>query len=222
MVLYEDNHIIVVNKRCGELVQSDPSGAPSLEDRVKSYIKDRYNKSGAVFLGVVHRIDRRVSGAVLFAKTSKALSRLNEQLREGGFRKYYLAVVQNKPHREQARLESYISRNERINKSFVSEEPQRNSKRAVLNYELIASSTSYHLLRVELLTGRHHQIRAQLSSIGCPIAGDVKYGAKRTLRSGGIALHSYTLGFMHPVSKEFIEVVAPMPGEENLWQIFGF
>ncbi len=212
-VLYEDNHIIVINKQSGELVQPDPSGAPALEQRVKEYLRVKYNKPGEAFLGVVHRIDRPVSGVVLFAKTSKALVRLNEQLREGGFTKRYRAVVENSPQESSGSIISYITRNQRSNKSFVSNREERGSKLAKLNYQLIDSSERYYLLEVELLTGRHHQIRAQLASIGCSIRGDLKYGAKRSLPSGGISLHSYSLEFSHPVQREPIRIIAPLPSD---------
>ncbi len=219
-VLYEDNHIIVVNKRSGDLVQPDPQGTPGLEQAVKEYLRVKYNKPGEAFLGVVHRIDRPVSGAVLFAKTSKALSRLNEQLRNGGFNKQYLAIVENKPQKSEDMLTGYISRNTKINKSFVTREEKRDSKLAKLKYRLAAASENYFLLSVELLTGRHHQIRAQLSTMGCSIRGDVKYGARRSLPNGGISLHSYSLEFVHPVTKEKIKVTAPVDTSDNLWKEF--
>ncbi len=212
-VLYEDNHIIVINKRSGELVQPDPSGAPALEQRVKEYLRVKYNKPGEAFLGVVHRIDRPVSGVVLFAKTSKALVRLNEQLRDGGFSKRYRAIVESRPPAESGSIVSYITRNQKSNKSYVSATEKSGSKLAKLNYQLLECSDRYFLVEVELLTGRHHQIRAQLSSIGCSIRGDLKYGAKRSLPSGGISLHSYSLEFMHPVQKELIKVIAPLPSD---------
>ncbi len=217
-ILYEDNHIIVVNKKAGELVQPDTNGEAALEQRVKEYLRVKYNKPGEAFLGVVHRIDRPVSGVVLFAKTSKALVRLNEQLKNRGFKKEYLAIVENQPPKSKEHLKGYITRNSKINKSFVSNTPKQNSKSAELIYELIATSERYFLLKVELLTGRHHQIRTQLSSIGCPIKGDIKYGAKRTNNNGGISLHSNTLTFTHPVTKEPLTITAPAPKE---WDIFG-
>lgn len=219
-VLWEDNHIIVVNKEAGELVQPDPSGTPALEQRVKEYLRVKYNKPGEAFLGVVHRIDRPVSGVVLFAKTSKALSRLNEQLRSGGFSKEYLAIVENHPPKPTDTLSGYISRNTKINKSYVTTDEKRGSKLAKLIYHLEGKSENYYLLRVELLTGRHHQIRSQLSSMGCSIRGDVKYGARRTLPAGGISLHSRALEFTHPVTKEKVKVVAPVPANDQLWKKF--
>lgn len=220
-ILYQDNHIIVVNKRVGELVQPDTEGTPALEQAVKEYLRVKYNKPGEAFLGVVHRIDRPVSGAVLFAKTSKALTRLNEQLRDGGFEKIYLAIVENAPSQPQATITQYLRRNTKNNKSYVSDRPSADSKKAELRYELVGATDNYFLLRVELLTGRHHQIRAQLSSMGCPIKGDLKYGARRSNPDGGINLHSYSLGFTHPVTKEKITVVAPFDTKNNLWSAFG-
>lgn len=218
-ILFEDNHLLVVNKRVGELVQPDPSGSTALETEAKEYLRVKYNKPGEAFIGVVHRIDRPVSGVVILAKTSKALIRLNEQLRDKGFKKEYLAVVANCPTPTSDHLKGYITRNSKINKSLLSYAPQsKESKLAELKYELVGSSTNYHILKVELLTGRHHQIRAQLSAIGCPIKGDLKYGAKRSNPNGGISLHSYKLTFTHPVTKELITITAPLPTE---WNIFG-
>ncbi|MFI3286942.1 MAG: RNA pseudouridine synthase [Rikenellaceae bacterium] len=219
-ILYEDNHVIVVNKEPGELVQPDPSGAPALEQRVKEYLRVKYNKPGEAFLGVVHRIDRPVSGVVLFAKTSKALTRLNEQLREGGFKKSYLAIVENRPKSDEALLEDYISRNTKINKSFVSNSKREGSKLAKLKYRLVAASDNYFLLDVELMTGRHHQIRCQLSSMGCSIRGDVKYGARRSLPQGGISLHSHIMEFTHPTLNQRVKIKANPPKNDNLWAEF--
>lgn len=217
-VLYEDNHLLVVNKKAGELVQIDNNTSNSLELDAKEYLRVKYQKPGEAFLGVVHRIDRPVSGVVLFAKTSKALSRLNEELRNRGFKKEYLAVVCNEPPKESDHLKGHISRNQKINKSFVTQSPTKDSKPAELIYHLIARTDNYFMLRVELLTGRHHQIRAQLSSMKCPIKGDLKYGARRSNPDGGISLHSHTLTFTHPVSKERMTVTAPTP---KSWSIFG-
>lgn len=227
-VLYEDNHVIVVNKRPGELVQPDPTGDSALEDTVKAYLKAKYEKPGAVFLGVVHRIDRPVGGAVLLARTSKALVRLNEQLKQRQFRKIYWAIVEHRPSGPSAgELRHYIVRNGKTNKSTAYETaaavPDRfrsEAKEAVLDYRLLASGDRYHLLEIELLTGRHHQIRCQLSKIGCPIKGDLKYGASRSNRDGGISLWARRLSFEHPVSHETITVEAPTPKEDKLWAFF--
>ena len=214
-VLFEDNHLLVVNKPAGQLVQPDPSGAPgSVEDEAKAYLRQKYQKPGEAFLGVVHRIDRRVSGVVVLAKTSKALSRLNEQLRDGGFEKTYLAVVEAAPPKEKDRLVHYLTRDPRTNKSYVSVGEKPGAKRAELEYELVGRSERYWLVRVRLLTGRHHQIRAQLASIGCPIKGDVKYGARRTNADGSICLHSHTLGLRHPVGSAPMRFEAPLPVAE--------
>lgn len=219
-ILYEDNHILIVNKKCGDLVQPDPNETSALEDQIKVFIQKRDNKPGNVFLGVVHRIDRPVSGVVLFAKTSKALSRLNEMIRNTEIRKKYWAIVEHRPERESMELVHYLSRDGKTNRTHVYSSPKGDSKRAVLKYELISDSDNYSLLEVELITGRHHQIRAQLSKIGCPIKGDLKYGAKRSNKGGGISLHSREISFVHPVKKELVTVVAPVPKDDNLWQYF--
>lgn len=219
-ILYEDNHLLVVNKHCGDLVQPDPSGESALEDQVKAFIKARDGKPGEVFLGVVHRIDRPVSGAVLFAKTSKALVRLNEMIREGRIRKVYWALTENRPDPESGELRHYLLRDGRTNRSRVSDAPRPEAKLARLNYRMIGAGTNYTLVEVELLTGRHHQIRAQLSKIGCPIRGDLKYGARRSLPGGGISLHSRQVAFEHPVRHERVEVTAPVPAGDNLWACF--
>jgi len=217
-ILYEDNHIIVVNKKAGELVQPDTTGDAALEDTVKAYIKEKYNKPSNVFLGIVHRIDRPVSGAILLAKTSKALVRLNEQLREGGFHKIYWAIVEKLPEKPQAELRHHIVRDSKKNRSMAHDKPVRDSKEAVLRYRTVKSGDRYHLLEVELITGRHHQIRAQLSKIGSPIKGDLKYGASRSNPDGGISLHARILSFKHPVTGETLKVTAPVPTEDNLWR----
>ena len=219
-ILYEDNHLLVVNKRCGDLVQPDPNGSSALENEVKAFIKERDAKPFDVFLGVVHRIDRPVSGAVLFAKTSKALVRLNEMLRKGEMHKRYWAIVENRPEYERGELTHYIVRDGRSNRSFCYASPKADAKEARLRYEVLGCSDRYTLVEVELLTGRHHQIRAQLSKIGCPIKGDLKYGAKRSNAGGGISLHSRSVAFLHPVRREPIEVVAGAPVDDNLWQFF--
>ena len=216
-ILYEDNHLLIVNKHCGDLVQPDPSGESALEDRIKRFIKERDGKPGEVFLGVVHRIDRPVSGAVLFAKTSKALVRLNEMIREGRIRKTYWALTENRPEAESGELRHYILRDGRTNRSKAFDAPRPEAKEARLKYRMAGAGTRYTLLEVELLTGRHHQIRAQLSKIGCPIRGDLKYGAKRSLPGGGISLHSRQVAFDHPVRHEQVEVTAPVPAGDNLW-----
>ncbi len=219
-ILYEDNHIIAVNKKVGEIVQADKTGDHTLLDDVKAYIKEKYNKPGDVFLGVVHRIDRPVSGVVLFARTSKALSRLNEMFAQKKVRKIYWALTQNRPEQLQAELRHYIGKNEEKNRALVSVSPRTGYKEAILDYRLISSSERLNLLEVELKTGRHHQIRAQLARIGCPIRGDLKYGAKRSNEGGGINLHSRRVEFEHPVSHQQITIVAPVPTNDNAWRAF--
>ncbi len=219
-IIYEDNHLLVVNKHSGDLVQPDPSGESALEDQIKAYIKVRDRKPGAVFLGVVHRIDRPVSGAVLFAKTSKALTRLNEMIRNGEIRKTYWAITEATPNPEEGELVHYILRDGRTNRSRAYDAPKPDAKRALLRYRTRGASTNYTLVEVELLTGRHHQIRAQLSKIGCPIRGDLKYGAKRSIEGGGISLHSREVALDHPVRHEPITVTAPVPAGDSLWAFF--
>ena len=219
-ILYEDNHLLVVNKHCGDLVQPDPSGESALEDQIKAYIKRRDAKPGAVFLGVVHRIDRPVSGAVLFAKTSKALSRLNEMIREGRIGKFYWAVTERVPEPEEGELRHYILRDGKTNRSKAFAAPRGDAKEARLRYRTLGASTRYTLVEVELLTWRHHQIRAQLAAAGCPIKGDLKYGARRSNPDGGISLHSRRMEFVHPVSREPLTVTAPVPAGDNLWAYF--
>lgn len=219
-VLYEDNHLLVVNKHCGDLVQPDKEGDSALEDEIKAWIKKRDNKPGAVFLGVVHRIDRPVSGAVLFAKTSKALTRLNEMIKNRQIGKTYWAVVENMPPEEEGDLIHHITRDSRTNKAKAHIKPQKDSKEARLHYKMIASSKNYRLLGIDLQTGRHHQIRCQLAKIGTPIRGDLKYGAPHSNKGGGISLHSRSLEFIHPVTKEQLKVTAPAPQDDNLWAFF--
>ena len=219
-ILFEDNHLIVVNKRCGDLVQPDPNGDSALENEIKAFIKVRDNKPFDVFLGVVHRIDRPVSGVVLFAKTSKALARMNEMIRGGQISKKYWAVVENRPQAENGELVHYILRDGKSNRSYCYNTPKGDAKRAVLRYAVLGASERYTLVEVELLTGRHHQIRAQLSKIGCPIKGDLKYGAKRSNPNSGISLHSRSMSFIHPVRKENITIEAPVPTDDNLWLFF--
>ncbi len=219
-IIYEDNHLLAVNKRCGDLVQPDPSGESALEDQIKSFIKQRDAKPGEVFLGVAHRIDRPVSGLVLFAKSSKALVRLNEMIRSRNIEKRYWAVVEGRPSIELTELTHHIVKDSKNHKSRAYDSPKANSKEAKLRYLTIGATTSYNLVEVELLTGRHHQIRAQLSKIGCPIKGDLKYGSKRSNPAGGIMLHSRSMSFIHPVRKEPITIVAPTPSGDSLWDLF--
>jgi len=219
-ILYEDNHLLVVDKHCGDLVQPDLSGDGALEDRIKAFIKRRDAKPGEVFLGVVHRIDRPVSGAVLFAKTSKALVRLNEMIREGRIRKTYWALTEATPNPESGELRHFILRDGRTNRSRAYDAPRPGAKEARLRYETLGAGTNYTLVGIDLLTGRHHQIRAQLSKIGCPIRGDLKYGARRSLPGGGISLHSRRIEFEHPVRREPVSVTAPVPAGDNLWACF--
>ena len=218
-VVYEDNHIIVVNKTASEIVQADKTGDMPLSETVKQYLKEKYQKPGNVFLGVTHRLDRPVSGLVIFAKTSKALTRLNEMFRAGEVKKTYWAVVKNAPKESEGELVHFLVRNEKQNKSYAYDKEVPNSKKAVLDYRLIGRSENYYLLEVDLKTGRHHQIRCQLAKMGCPIKGDLKYGAQRSNPDGSICLHARMVKFMHPVSKELIELTAPVPAG-NLWNGF--
>ena len=238
-VLFEDNHILIVNKRAGEIVQGDKTGDPPLSETIKAYIKEKYSKPGEVFLGVVHRIDRPVSGALIFARTGKALSRLNQMLKERQIRKLYWAVValestvgsrqsagKGKGHNENVvatdnwiHLVHYLKRNEKQNKSYAYELPGPGRSRAELRFRKLAESDRYTLLEIELITGRHHQIRAQLSAAGMPIRGDLKYGYPRSNPDGSIHLHARHIEFIHPVSKKPIKVTAPPPGEK-LWNFF--
>lgn len=215
-VVYEDNHIIIVNKKSGEIVQGDKTGDTPLSDTVKDYIKAKYDKPGNVFLGVVHRLDRPVSGLVVFARTSKALTRLNEMFRKGEVEKTYWAITVNKPEADEGELVSWLVRNERQNKSYAYDREVPGSKKAVLRYRVIGHSDCYHLVEVRLLTGRHHQIRCQLAHIGCPIKGDLKYGAPRSNPGGSISLLSRKVHLVHPVSKLDITVEAPLP-DDRLW-----
>lgn len=219
-VLYEDNHIIVVNKNSGEIVQGDKTGDVPLSDIVKSWIKDKYNKPGNVFLGVVHRLDRPVQGVVVFAKTSKALSRLNDMFRTADVHKTYWAITKNRPEEPEGTLTHWLVRNEKQNKSYAYDTEKPNAKKAVLHYKLLAESDNYNLMEINLMTGRHHQIRCQMAHIGCPIKGDLKYGAKRSNIDGSISLLARKIEFVHPVSKEQITVVAPLP-DDTLWRSFG-
>jgi len=219
-VLYEDNHIIAVNKTCNEIVQGDKTGDTPLSETVKAYIKDKYNKPGEVFLGVTHRLDRPTSGVVLFARTSKALTRLNEMFKSHEqIKKTYWAIVQGCPKVPEARLENYLTRNETLNKSFIAKPGAKEAKLAVLTYKTLVKGEHYTLLEINLETGRHHQIRCQLAAIGCPVKGDLKYGAKRSNPDGGISLHARQIAFIHPVSKIQLCITAPVPND-SLWQQF--
>ena len=216
-VIYEDNHIIIVNKSSGEIVQGDKTGDTPLVETVRAYIKDKYNKPGNVFCGLTHRLDRPVSGVVIFAKTSKALERINNMLKNHEIKKTYWAIVKNPPKNNEGTLVNYLVRNEKQNKSYAYNTEKTNSKRAELNYKVIGKSDNYTLLEVNLITGRHHQIRCQLAAMGCPIKGDLKYGFDRSNRDGSISLHARSVEFTHPVSKELIHVEAPTP-EDTLWK----
>ena len=215
-VVYEDNHIIIVNKCSGEIVQGDKTGDKPLSETVKEYIKQKYNKPGNVFLGVVHRLDRPVSGLVVFAKTSKALSRLNDMFRTGDVHKTYWAIVKRRDIATEGTLIDWLTRNERQNKSYAHEREVPGAKKAVLKYKVRAVADNYMLIEVTLLTGRHHQIRCQLSHMGCPIKGDLKYGAPRSNPDGSISLLSRRVEFVHPVSKEKIVAYADVP-DDRLW-----
>lgn len=218
-VLYEDNHIIVVAKAAKEIVQGDKTGDTPLSEIVGAYIKSRYNKPGNVFVGVAHRLDRPVSGVVVFARTSKALARLNAMLQSRQMEKRYFAIVKNIPPETEGELVHYLVRNQIQNRSYAYDKEVKDSKLSRLRYRLIGSSINYHILEIELLTGRHHQIRCQLSSIGCPIKGDLKYGAERSNPDGSISLHAYRVAFEHPVSHNLIDIIAPLP-EDALWRSF--
>ncbi len=226
-VIYEDNHVIIVYKESGEIVQGDKTGDRPLSDMVKDYIKEKYQKPGAVFLGVVHRLDRPVSGLVVFARTSKALTRLNDMFRNGQVHKTYWAIVEMRNEKLEMRngneeisftqVTHWLTRNEQQNKSYAHDHEVAGSKKAILRYRAIAQGEHYTLLEVELLTGRHHQIRCQLAALGMPIKGDLKYGARRSNADGSICLLSHRVEFIHPVSKETICIESPVP-EDNLWQ----
>lgn len=226
-ILYEDNHIIAVNKAPGEIVQGDKTGDKPLSDMLKEYIKVKYDKPGEVFLGVPHRLDRPTSGVVLFARTSKALSRLSEMFKEKSqitnnksqISKTYWAIVQGEPKLPEARLENYLVRNEAQNKSYIAKPGAKDAKLAVLTYKTLARGEHYTLLEVELFTGRHHQIRCQLAAIGCPIKGDLKYGAKRSNPDGSISLHARQITLMHPVRKEPLTITAPVPDDSLFAQL---
>jgi len=212
-ILFEDNHIVIVNKKSGDIVQADKTGDNPLSEVVKEYIKEKYNKPGKVFLGVVHRLDRPTSGIIIFARTSKALERLNKMLRDREISKTYWAVIKNNPKKTTGTLIHFLKKNPKNNKSTVFKKEAKGSKKAILHYKTIKNLENYSLLEINLETGRHHQIRAQLSFIGSPIKGDLKYGASRSNKDGGIHLHARKICFVHPVSKENISLVAPIPNE---------
>ena len=218
-ILFEDNHLLVVNKLPSEIVQGDKTGDEPLPERIKSFLKEKYQKPGNVFCGVVHRLDRPTSGVVVFAKTSKALERLNAQFREKETNKTYWAIVEIKPKELKGSLRDYLKKNESQNKSYVVNESTPGAKLALLHYQLLASSDRYHLLEVTIETGRHHQIRAQLSNIGCIIKGDLKYGAKRANKDASIGLHARSLRFLHPTTKEEITLIANPPADA-VWDFF--
>jgi 23S rRNA pseudouridine1911/1915/1917 synthase len=218
-ILYEDNHLLAINKRIGDLVQGDVTGDDPITVILKQYLKDKYNKPGNVFLGVAHRIDRPVSGVVVFARTSKALTRLNAMFQEKTSEKTYLAIVKNKPPKETDHVFHWIVRNQKQNKSYCYDKQVPDSKRAELIYTIKAASDKYFLLEIQLITGRHHQIRSQLSKIGCAIKGDLKYGFDRSNPDGGIDLHAYSIEFIHPVKNDLLKIVAPLP-DGALWRFF--
>ena len=220
-VVYEDNHIIVLNKQPSQIVQGDKTGDICLVEMLKDYLKEKYNKQGRVYCGLVHRLDRPVSGLVIFAKTGKALSRLTKQIKDREIKKVYWAIVKGIPQQHEATLRNYLRRNEKQNKSYIVAEGTANAKLAILNYKLIGHSAGgYSLLEVELHTGRHHQIRVQLAGMGCPIRGDLKYGYQRSNTDGSISLHARKLSFVHPVKKELIELEADVPDSDKLWKVF--
>lgn len=218
-ILYEDNHIIIVNKSPREIVQGDKTGDKPLVDMVKDYLKEKYHKPGNVFCGVVHRLDRPTSGIVVFAKTSKALARLNEMFKKGEVDKTYWAIVKDLPPQDEGTLVHFLIKNQKNNKSVAYNTEKPRSKKAVLHYKLVGRSQRYYLLEVKLETGRHHQIRCQLAKIGLPIRGDLKYGAQRSNPDGSISLHARNISFVHPVSKKMIDITAPVP-DDPLWKAF--
>lgn len=219
-VLYEDNHLIAINKRAGEITQGDSTGDQPLPDKLKSYLKEKYHKPGNVFVGVAHRLDRPVSGVVIFAKTSKALARMNKLFREDKVEKSYHAIVEQPPHQTEGHLVHWLKKNPKQNKSYIVPKGTSGAKEARLHYRTIGVSDRYTLLEVALETGRHHQIRTQLSGIGCIIKGDLKYGAKRSNPNGSISLHARQIKFVHPVSNQPIEIIAPYPSDDPLWHQF--
>ncbi len=218
-ILFEDNHLIIVNKHSGDIVQGDKTGDKPLVEKVKEYIKEKYQKPGDVFLGMPHRIDRPTTGIVIFCRNSRSLERINQMFKDKAIKKTYWAIVKEKPAMEADKLIHFLKRNESQNKSYASDEQKPESQRAELDYKIISQSDRYFLLEIDLHTGRHHQIRAQLSKIGCPIKGDLKYGYDRSNEDGSISLHARKVEFIHPSKKESITVVAPVP-EEKLWKFF--
>ena len=218
-ILFEDNHIIIVNKKCGDIVQGDKTGDKTLADEIKQYIKKKYNKPGDVFLGNTHRLDRPTSGIVIFARTSKALSRINKMFAEQKIHKTYLAVVNNKPPKTKDTVTHYLIRNRKQNKSYANNKITKDAKEARLTYELTGKSDKFYLLKIQLHTGRHHQIRAQLAKLNCFIKGDLKYGFPRSNPDGGIHLHSYKVEFIHPVKKEPVTIIAEPP-DDVVWNYF--
>jgi 23S rRNA pseudouridine1911/1915/1917 synthase len=218
-ILYEDNHLIAVNKRSSDLSQRDRTGDESLDAEVKKYIAAKYNKPGDVFLGVVHRLDRPVSGVILYARTSKSLQRMNEMFRSSMVRKIYLAIVKERPPEDEAAITHFLKKNEKQNKTYVYDNEVNGSKKASLTYRIAGRSERYYLLEIELHSGRHHQIRAQLAKIGCPVKGDLKYGFSRSNDDGGISLMARRVEFIHPVKKEKVVITAPFP-EGDIWEAF--
>lgn len=217
-VLYEDNHVIVVNKKPGDIVQGDKTGDKPLSEVIKAYLKEKYNKPGNVYLGVVHRLDRPTSGIILFARTSKALPRLNKIFKEKEAKKTYWAIVKNAPPKESDTLTHFLKRNPKQNKSYAHIKEVPDSKKGILDYKILKKLDNYFLLEIDLHTGRHHQIRSQLSAIGCPIKGDLKYGFDRSNKDGSIHLHARKLQFIHPVKKENIDIIAPVPEGDPIWK----
>ena len=219
-VLYEDNHLIAINKKASDIVQGDKTGDTPLSEHLKLYLKEKYNKPGNVFVGVTHRLDRPTTGIVIFARTSKALARMNEMFKnKNSIQKTYWALVKKSPKDTKGQLKNYLVKNASKNKSFVCSHDRAGAKEAILNYSVIAHSDNFHLIEIELLTGRHHQIRAQLAEIGCPIKGDLKYGYPRSNADAGISLHARKIEFIHPVSKNKIAITAPLPNDK-LWHFF--
>ena len=220
-ILFEDNHLIAVNKRSSDLSQGDKSGDTSLDTEVKKYIAEKYNKPGDVFLGIVHRLDRPVSGVILYARTSKALARMNEMFRSAQVRKIYLAIVKERPPEDKDTITHFLKRNEKQNKTYVYDTEVKDSKKASLTYQIAGRSDRYYLLEIELHSGRHHQIRAQLAGIGCPVKGDLKYGFNRSNEDGSISLMARRLEFTHPVKKEQVVITAPFPAGD-IWKVFNY
>ena len=218
-VLYEDNHIIAINKQASELVQGDSTGDRTLAEDIKDYIAEKYKKPGAVYIGLPHRLDRPVSGVVVFARTSKALGRMNTMFQEKEVKKIYYAIIKDRPPDEEGKLSNWLKKNEKQNKSYAYKKEVKGSKLATLSYRVIKRIDSYYLLEIDLHTGRHHQIRCQLAEAGCAIRGDMKYGYPRSMKGGGIGLHARQISFIHPVKKEPLTITAPLP-DNDLWPIF--